>query len=320
MQVCLMIEGQEGVTWAQWLALARACEEFGFEGLFRSDHYLGFSRPAEGGALDAWSTIAALGPVTERIRLGTMVSPVTFRHPAVLARSVVTADHASGGRVELGMGAGWFEEEHRAHGFPFPAAAERMAMLAEQIEIVHRLWGADGDEVSFEGAYYRLQACPAVPAPVQSPHPPLIVGGHAGPKAAAIAARWADEYDLVGGAPDEVRAGVGRIADACAAIGRDAASIRRSVMLQTVVGADEGEVRDRAVAAMAVFGEEGDPDAYLDDLRSSALAGTPEQVLERLALYADAGIDRVLVQHLDHADLEAVTLLGREVVPAAAAL
>ena len=320
MRVCLMIEGQEGVTWDQWVALARACEASGYEGLFRSDHYLGFDRPGERGALDAWTTIAALGTMTERIRLGTMVSPVTFRHPALLAKSVVTADHASGGRVELGMGAGWFEDEHRAYGFAFPAAGERMAMLAEQIEIVHRLWGGEDDEVSFEGAHYHLESCPTVPGPLQRPHPPLIVGGHAGPKAAAIAARWADEYDLVGGAPDEVRAGIGRIADACAAIGRDPASIRRSVMLQTVVGADETELRDRVAAAMAVFGEDGDPDAYLDELRTSGLAGTPEQVLERLAAYADAGVDRVLVQHLAHEDLESVALIGREVVPAAAGL
>ena len=160
MRVCLMIEGQEGVTWDQWVALARACEASGYEGLFRSDHYLGFDRPGERGALDAWTTIAALGTMTERIRLGTMVSPVTFRHPALLAKSVVTADHASGGRVELGMGAGWFEDEHRAYGFAFPAAGERMAMLAEQIEIVHRLWGGDDDEVSFEGAHYQPRVLP----------------------------------------------------------------------------------------------------------------------------------------------------------------
>ena len=144
MDVCLMIEGQEGVTWDQWVSLARACETFGYEGLFRSDHYLSFSHPHERGALDAWATLAALGAITERIRLGSMVSPVTFRHPAELAKSVVTADHASRGRVELGMGAGWFEREHRAFGFPFPATRERMDILTEQVEIVHRLWGADG--------------------------------------------------------------------------------------------------------------------------------------------------------------------------------
>src|SRR5438093_4938032 len=151
MDVCLMIEGQEGVSWEQWVALALGCEEHGFEGLFRSDHYVSFSRPAELGTLDAWATLAALAPLTDRIRLGTLVSPVTFRHPSQLAKSVVTADHASGGRVELGMGAGWFEGEHRAYGFPFPPVAERYSMLEEQVEIVHRLLDRDPTPVTFEG-------------------------------------------------------------------------------------------------------------------------------------------------------------------------
>ena len=312
-----MIEGQEGVTWDQWVALARACETHGFDGLFRSDHYLGFGR--EGGSLDAWSTIAALGPLTERIRLGTMVSPVTFRHPSVLAASVVTADHASGGRVELGIGAGWFEEEHRAFGFAFPPTGERVQMLAEQIEIVHRLWGGDA-EGPFDGAHYRVDEATTVPTPLQRPHPPLIVGGHAGPKVAAIAARWADEYDLVGGTTDDVRAGNGRIDDACAAIGRDPASIRRSVMLQTLVGADEAEVRDRAAALIAASNEDGDPGAYVDEVRSEGLAGTPEHVLERLGEYRAAGVERVLLQHLAHDDLGSVELIGREIIPEAASL
>ena len=243
-----------------------------------------------------------------------MVSPVTFRHPSVLAASVVTADHASGGRVELGIGAGWFEEEHRAFGFAFPPTGERVRMLAEQIEIVHRLWG-DGAEGPFDGAHYRVEASTTVPSPLQQPHPPLIVGGHAGPKVAAIAARWADEYDLVGGTTDEVRAGNGRIDDACAAIGRDPASLRRSVMLQTLVGADEAEVRDRAASLIAASGEDGDPGAYVDEVRSEGLAGTPEQVLERLGAYRAAGVERVLLQHLAHDDLGSVELIGREIDP-----
>src|SRR3989449_1102656 len=154
MDVCLMIEGQEGVTWEQWVALGVACQEHASAGLFRSDHYVSFSHPAEYGTLDAWATLAALGTRTERIRLGTLVSPVTFRHPSVLAKSVVTADHASGGRVELGMGAGWFEGEHSAFGFPFPPTGERWAMLEEQVEIVHRLWDGDENAVPFQGRHY----------------------------------------------------------------------------------------------------------------------------------------------------------------------
>src|SRR5438445_7222233 len=190
MRVCLMVEGQESVTWEQWLALARACERHGFDALFRSDHYVSFGHPTEWGSLDAWATLAALSPATERIRLGTMVSPVTFRHPSELAKAVVTADHASGGRVELGMGAGWFEGEHRAYGFPFPSSADRYSTLEEQVEIVHRLLDRDPAPVQFVGRQYRASACPALPKPIQDPHPPLILGGGAGARAAALAARW----------------------------------------------------------------------------------------------------------------------------------
>ena len=320
MDVCLMIEGQEGVTWEQWVGLARACEEFGYEGLFRSDHYLSFYRPKEQGALDAWGTITALGAVTERIRLGSMVSPVTFRHPAMLAKSVVTADHASGGRVELGMGAGWFEREHTAFGFAFPPLGERMEMLAEQVEIVHGLWGGDGDEVTYEGLHYRLDACPALPRGVQDPHPWLIIGGGAGPRSAALAARWAGEYNVVYVDPAGAKERMDRISAACEAIDRDPASVRRSLLTKTIVGADEQEVRRRAGELMAWTNEEGDVDAYLEDLRAEHIAGTAEQVLERLAEFAAAGIQRVLVHQLVHTDLESVALIGREIVPAVAEL
>lgn len=320
MDVCLMIEGQEGVTWDQWVDLARACEEFGYEGLFRSDHYLSFWRPNERGALDAWATLAALGAITERIRLGSMVSPVTFRHPAELAKSVVTADHVSRGRVELGMGAGWLEREHGAFGFPFPVTRERMDMLTEQVEIVHRLWGADGSEVTFEGRHYRLEACPALPKPYQDPHPPLIIGGGAGPRSAALAARWADEYDIVYVNPAGAKERVRRVSDACEAIGRDPGEIRRSLLTKTIVGTDEREVRRRAAEQMAWQNEDGDIGAYLGDLRANHVAGTVEEVLERLAEYAAAGIQRVLVHQLVHEDLESVELIGREIVPEAARL
>jgi F420-dependent oxidoreductase-like protein len=320
MDVCLMIEGQEGVTWERWLAIAGACERLGFEGLVRSDHYLSFSHPSERGALDAWATISALAAVTERIRLGTMVSPVTFRHPAELAKSVVTADHVSGGRVEVGMGAGWFEREHAAFGFAFPSVAERIDILAEQVEIVHRLWGGDGPEVTFGGRHYRLDACPALPRPVQRPHPPLIVGGGGGRRSAAIAARWADEYDVVYVDPAEAKARMARVSAACEAIGRDPESIRRSLLTKAIIGNDEGEVRRRTEALMAWTNQTGDAGAYLDDLRATHVAGTAEQVVERLAEYAGAGIRRILMHQLVHDDLDAVELIGREVVPAVTSL
>src|SRR5262245_19773348 len=320
MDVCLMIEGQEGVTWDEWLSLALACEEHGFDGLFRSDHYLSFEHPKERGAFDAWSTLAALASITERVRLGTLVSPVGFRHPALLSKAVVTVDHASDGRAELGMGAGWFEREHRAFGFPFPSTAERLDILTEQVEIVHRLWDRDEDEVDFEGTHYRLEACPSLPKGVQDPHPTLIVGGGAGPRSTALAARWADEYNVVFSDPATAREQRQRVRAACAAIGRDADEVRFSVMTRLVIGADDGEVRERAAALMEVQDERGDVDDYIEDMRSNMTVGTPDQVLERLRAFAEAGAERVFLQHLVHDDLEAVALIGREVVPEVARL
>ena len=236
MRVCLMIEGQEDVTWEQWAGLARACEEHGLEGLFRSDHYTSVFDIEDRGSLDAWTTLAALATVTERIRLGTLVSPATFRHPSLLAKAVVTADHVSGGRVELGIGAGWHRREHAAYGFPFPETGERMDLLAEQIEIVHRQWSED--EVSFEGRHYRLDAVRALPGPVQDPHPPLIVGGHAGPRSVALAARWADEYNVFSSTPAECAEMRARVAGAWEREGRD--RLVFSLMTGCVVGRDAG--------------------------------------------------------------------------------
>jgi F420-dependent oxidoreductase-like protein len=320
MEICLMIEGQEGVTWDQWLSLALACEEHGLDGLFRSDHYLSFGHPKERGAFDAWATMAALASITERIRLGTLVSPVGFRHPSQLAKSVVTVDHASAGRVELGMGAGWFEREHRAFGFPFPSDAERMEVLEEQVEIVHGLWDRDLEEVDFHGRHFRLEACTSLPRPLQEPHPPLIVGGDAGPRSAALAARWADEYNVVSVDPATARSKRERVAAACEQIGRDPAEVRWSVMTRFVVGADEEDLRQSSSVLMERTGEDGDVDAFVDGMRETAIAGTVEQVLERLAEFARAGTERVMLQHLVHDDLETVALIGRAIVPEAASL
>src|SRR6266498_967719 len=177
MRICLMVEGQEGVTWEQWLALADACEAHGLEGLFRSDHYLSVMGRRERGSLDAWATLAGLAARTGTVRLGTLVSPATFRHPSVLAKTVVTVDHISGGRVEVGLGAGWLDQEHAAYGFDMPPAKERMARLAEQLEIVNGEW-ANGP-FDFQGSYYRVKDLDALPKPVQRPRPNLIVGGDA---------------------------------------------------------------------------------------------------------------------------------------------
>ena len=320
MLICLIIEGQENVTWEEWIGLALAAEEHGFHALFRSDHYVSFDHPEEWGALDAWATLAALATRTERIRLGTMVSPVTFRHPSNLAKSVTTVDHASGGRVELGLGAGWFEGEHRVYGFPFPPTSERHDVLAEYVEIVHRLWDREEPSVTFEGSHFALRDCHALPVPLQDPHPTLILGGSGGRRSAGLAARWADEYNLVSGSLEDVTKVRDRLDAACETIGRDPATLRRSMMANTLVGADARDLESRAATLMAKEGETGDPADYVARAEPDQLWGTPEKILERLSAYAEAGIERVLLQYLVHEDLEGVALIGREIIPEAASL
>jgi alkanesulfonate monooxygenase SsuD/methylene tetrahydromethanopterin reductase-like flavin-dependent oxidoreductase (luciferase family) len=288
MRVCLMIEGQEGVTWDQWRALAATAEDAGFEGLFRSDHYASLGGHAGRGSLDAWATINALAAVTSRIRLGTLVSPATFRHPSTLAREVVTASHVSGGRIELGLGAGWHEREHRAHGFPFESVRERFDRLEEQLEIVRRSW--DEEPFDFDGRYYRLENADPLPKPVGRPN--LIVGGSAAPRGVALAKRWADEYNTTFATPDECRRRAERVAP-----------LPLSLMTPYLIGADEGELRVRAARLGA------------DPVAPHWVAGTPDRVIARLRELEAAGVQRVMLQHLLHDDLDAVELTGREVIP-----
>jgi F420-dependent oxidoreductase-like protein len=311
MRICLMIEGQEGVTWEQWKALAAACEEHGFDGLFRSDHYLSVMGRPERGSLDAWTTLSALAAVTTRIRLGTLVSPATFRHPSVLAKSAVTVDHVSGGRAELGIGAGWQESEHRAFGFPFPALRTRMDVMAEQIEIVARSFG--DEPFSFHGEHYDVQDLDALPKPVQRPRPPIIVGGSGGRRSLALAARWADEYNTFGATVDELRQRRDAFAEAWKSAGRDPEAFRFSAMASTVVGGDEAELRDR-VGRLAEWQGRA-PAEVLDSLRAAGVVGTVDEAAERLRELEAAGAQRVMLQHLLHDDVDAVELIGRELIP-----
>jgi F420-dependent oxidoreductase-like protein len=307
MRVNLMIEGQESVTWPQWLALARAVEDAGLEGLFRSDHYQSVASRTERSALDAWATIAALGAVTSRIRLGTLVSPTTFRHPSVLAKSVVTADHVSSGRVELGLGAGWHELEHRTYGFAFPDLGTRFDVLEEQIAII--VQQMTQDHFDHDGTHYGLQDCEARPKPVQSPRVPVIVGGTAKPRSARIAATWADEYNTVFASPDEVRDRKAAVDAACEAAGR--APLTFSMMTGCVVGADETEFRDRAERLRTWSGADAPLDDWLDGLTDTWILGSVDRAAHRVADYADAGLDRVMLQHLLHDDTEMVALLDQ---------
>jgi F420-dependent oxidoreductase-like protein len=307
-----MIEGQEDVSWDQWVALARACEEHGLEGLFRSDHYLSVFDRSQRGSLDAWTTLAGLAALTSRIRLGTLVSPATFRHPSVLAKSVVTADHISGGRVELGLGAGWHEREHRGYGFPFGENGTRMDVLEEQAEMIHRLWS--DDRVTFQGRHYRLDDVRPFPKPLQRPHPPVIVGGHAGARSAALAARWADEYNVYHRTPEECRSLRARLGEAWEREDRDPDTLVFSVMTGVVVGRDRDEVDAAADRVAEVTGQ--DRASVLGS--EASVVGTVDQVASGLRDYESAGVGRMMLQHLAHDDLDTVALLGQEVAPAVA--
>ncbi|MEA2362753.1 MAG: hypothetical protein QOD71_1898 [Thermoleophilaceae bacterium] len=293
-----MIEGQEDVTWDDWRALAGACEEHGVEALFRSDHYLSVFGKRARGSLDAWATINALAATTSKVRLGTLVSPVTFRHAAELAKVVVTADHVSGGRVELGLGTGWLQAEHETYGFPFPPLGERMELLEEQLQVVGSHWT--------EG--------PAQPKPVQRPRPNLIVGGRGGPRSIRMAARYADEYNTVNKTADECASIRAQLDEACEAAGRD--PIPLSLMVTWLAGEDRAELLDRAGRLAEWQGREADPEGFLDELPDSAIAGTIDENVDRLRQLEALGVDRVMLQHLLHRDLDAVEQIGRRVAPA----
>jgi F420-dependent oxidoreductase-like protein len=308
MDLCLMIEGQEGVTWKQWVALARACEEHGVPELFRSDHYLelGGTHP-ERGSLDAWTTLAALGALTTTLRLGTLVSPATFRHPSALAKTVATADQVSQGRVTLGIGAGWHAREHEAYGFPFAATGERVDVLSEQVQVILGSW-SEGP-FDFEGRHYRLRGLDAQPKPVQRPHPPIIFGGRAGPRSAGLAARYADEYNTAHPTLAEVRERRSAVERACERAGRK--PIPFSVMVGVLLGRDRGELEERAnrlVDADVI----ADASSFLAEPQPGWVVGTLSDAAEQIAALRDAGADRIMCQHLLHDDLDTVSLIGRE--------
>ena len=301
-----MIEGQEGVTWEDWVRLARLTEEHGLEGLFRSDHYTAIIRP-DAAAHDAWATLAGLAALTARIRLGTMVSPATFRHPSVLARMAATVDHISAGRVEVGMGSGWYEREHDAHGFSFPPGKERFELFAEQVEVVVRSWTEE--RFDHDGAAYRLRGQQALPRPVQQPHPPLVLGGTVKRRFAALAARYATEVNTLGAPNDELRGRKGSLDGACADAGRDPMTLGFSVMTACFLGETDGDVCDRVARFLAVRGDDTDPKALIAERRERWLVGTVDEVAARIGELRALGVSRVFLQHLNHDDDAMVGLM-----------
>jgi F420-dependent oxidoreductase-like protein len=312
-EVALMIEGQEDVTWADWVAIAEACERSGIGTLFRSDHYLSVEDRRERGSLDAWATLAALAAVTVKLRLGTMVSPATFRHPSVFAKSVVTVDQISGGRVEAGLGAGWWDREHEAYGFGLPELGPRMDAFEEQLEIVTRQF--ENGSFSFSGEHFKVEQLDAQPKPVQRPRPPFIVGGSGGPRSLRIAAQWADEYNTVFIGPEEMAAMRSKLDAACAKLDRDPASLPLSLMTGWIVGETRDEVVDRAARLSRWQGEGDDGEAFLAGLPDAWITGTVEEAVDQLRALHEVGCARVMAQHLLHRDTRAIELLGREVAP-----
>jgi len=310
MELRVFTEPQQGATYEQLRRAACVAEEVGFDAFFRSDHYLKMGDVSgEPGPTDAWITLAGLARDTSSIRLGTLVSSATFRLPGPLAVAVAEVDAMSGGRVELGLGAGWYEEEHRAFGIPFPGMGERFERLEEQLEILTGLWSTTpGASYSFAGRHYRLEANPALARPARPGGVPIIVGGHGTRRTPALAARFASEFNIAFVSPTASQAAFGRVAQACEAVGRDPATIVDSAAVVVCCGTTTAEVARRATA----IGR--DP----AELRANGAAGSPAEVAARLGEWAGAGASRLYLQVLDLEDLDHVRLLGQEVLPALA--
>jgi len=306
MELRIFTEPQEGADYATLLSVAQATERLGFDAFFRSDHYLTMSGSGLPGPTDAWITLAGLARETSRIRLGTLVTPVTFRRPGPLAITVAQVDQMSGGRAELGLGTGWFDAEHSAYGIPFPPVGERFARLEEQLEIITGLWETPvGETFSFDGTYYTLSRSPALPKPAQRPRPPVLVGGDGPARTPRLAARFADEYNVPFATLEASVAAFGRVREACQKAGRDPGSMRYSAAQTVCCGRDEAELARRAQA----IGEQ------VDDLRHGGLAGSPAEIVDKLGRFADAGATRAYLQVLDLHDLDHLELIAAEVMP-----
>ena len=307
MELRIFTEPQQGADYGRLLAVARASEQLGFDAFFRSDHYMSMG-DGDGlpGPTDAWLTLAGLALQTSRIRLGTLMSPTTFRYPGPLAISVAQVDEMSGGRVELGLGAGWFEAEHTAYGIPFPPTAERFDRLEEQLAIITGLWETPvGQRFSFAGKFYPVTDSPALPKPVQRPHPPILIGGRGPRRTPQLTARYANEYNVPFVNAEQTGAAFGRIREACQAAGRDPGSLVYSAAQTICCGRDEAELARRAAA----IGWD------LATQRADGLVGTPDEIVDRIGTFAELGATRIYLQVMDLHDLDHLELIASEVMP-----
>jgi F420-dependent oxidoreductase-like protein len=312
----LMIEPQQGLSYADQLAIVQRAESVGFESFFRSDHYQSFPGPAGEPTTDAWAVLAGLARETSTIGLGTLVSPVTFRHVGNLAKVVTTVDEMSGGRVEFGLGAGWNDEEHAQLGLPFPEIGERGDLLEEQLEVLQGLWG-EPDGWSFTGKHIRIEGARFYPKPVARPdrptgpngaaRPRILTGSSGTARAMRIAARFADEFNLSSASPDGAREWYGRLDEACRAIGREPSSIGRSVMTGVLIGRDEAEVSRRKAELLTAFAQESGGDEWFDAREPRWVVGTPDQARAMVRRFEDAGAERIMLQDFLPRDLDMIS-------------
>jgi F420-dependent oxidoreductase-like protein len=312
MRFALMTEPQQGLSYDEILALARTAEEAGLETFFRSDHYASFPGPSDQPTTDAWATLAGLARDTARIRIGSLVSPMTFRIPGSFAKVVATVDEMSGGRVEVGMGAGWNETEHRQHGIPFPPLRERYDRLEESLAICHGLW-TEADGWSYRGQHWQVEGAEFHPRPTfgGGRHPHLILGGDGGPRLSRLVATYADEFNRQSATPARVREAYDNVRRACREAGRDADQIVYSAMVGVLLADSAGDLQERIHALLELTGASGDAQAWLAERRGRWIIGTAEEAWERVRALEQAGVQRIMLQDFLPRDLEMVRLAGR---------
>jgi F420-dependent oxidoreductase-like protein len=312
MRFALMTEPQQGLSYVEQLDLARLAERLGFEAFFRSDHYRSFPGPTDKPTTDAWAALAGIARETTTIRLGTLVSPVTFRHPGSFVKVVTTVDEMSGGRVEVGVGAGWNEPEHRQLGLTFPEIGDRADLMEDELAILHGLWEEPAGW-SFEGKQVDIKSASFNPKPVQRPHPPIIVGGEGRPRSLRLAARYADEYNMSSSGPEVCAEKFAELDEDCRKIGRDPATMRKSVMAGFLIGADKAEFQRRVRDQLAMIGEAGgDPAAWLDEHSPRSILGTPDEARAMVARFAATGAQRIMLQDMLPRDHAMIELAARE--------